>query len=308
MLHRALLIGAILAAIGLLAASITFPDATDDPTRDPNYVAPAPVAIELPTPPRGDGPEVYVYAAASTNALLTELGQIYERDVAVDITIVTAASSVLARQIVEGAPAQIFISANTEWADYLVTEGVAQAEDRAALMGNRLALVVPTTGIWGNTGDPATGGPAHNADATLAEQIAAIIDKGRLAVCETKNVPCGQYARQSLEALQLWDKADRRLAIGNNARGTLAWVERGEVPGGIVYLTDAQNSDDVQIITFIPDGLHDPIQYEAVLIDADDEASQGFAAFLQSTVAQRIIIGAGFMPAGIGAPSNGNTP
>ena len=300
MLHRVFLIVAVLAAIGLLAASMIFPDATTDPFRDPNYIAPGPVAEELPVPPRGDGPEIYVYAAASTTALLTELGQVYERDVAVDITVVTAASSVLARQIVEGAPAQIFISANTDWADYLVAQGIASANDRHYLMANRLALIVPTTGTWRNTGDPANGGPAHDANATLAEQIAAIIDKGRLAVCETQNVPCGRYARQTLESLELWDQADRHLAIGNNARGTLAWVERGEVPGGIVYLSDAQHSDEVQIVTFIPDGLHDPIQYEAVLIDADDAASRGFAAFLQSTVAQRIIISEGFMPAGVG--------
>jgi molybdate transport system substrate-binding protein len=282
------------AAFGLLVTSKYWTDSGPGPVAGTDH------AVEdsnpdgaVPRAPTGDGPVVTIFAAASTAAAIDEIGQIYERDVAVDIVVVPAASSVLARQIAQGAPADIFISANTEWANYLIEEGITNPESRRILMTNRLALVAPKTGEWSNE---AGSGTVWNPDATLAEQLSTMISLGRLAICEPQNVPCGQYARQTLEALGLWTEARDNLAIGNNAEATLAWIERGEVPGGLVYMTDAVASKNVDLVTFVPDGLHHPILYDAVLLNKSDNHVWEFVKFMNTTLAQRVLMAAGFIP------------
>jgi len=290
---------AIAVAVLIGVAIWKVPELSTDQTPNPEHIAGEP--IQAP-PPMGDGPEIHIYTAASVASLLAEIAQLYERDTPVDIVVVPAASSVLARQIVEGAPAQIFISANVEWAQYLLDRGEATEEDRHILMTNRLALVAPKSGPFGpdeNLSDTTK----PNINTTLSEKISHILGQGRLAVCETRNVPCGQYAKQTLKSLKLWNTARHNLTVGTNAQSTLAWVERGEVPGGLIYMTEAMASQKVNIISFIPDGFHDPIIYEALVIDTADEdkdnAARAFIDFLQSTVVQRLLIDAGFIPAEI---------
>jgi molybdate transport system substrate-binding protein len=279
-----------LGAVGLLAASLYWPDPI--PGSD-QVVNAADSEALVPQAPKGDGPLITIFAAASTASTIEEIAQIYEQDNAVDITVVPAASSVLARQIAEGAPADIFISANTEWADYLIDQGITDPQSRRILMTNRLALVAPKSGEWSNE---AGIGTSWDPEATLTEQISTMITLGRLAVCEPESVPCGQYAKQTLEALGLWTQAQHNLAISNNAQATLAWIERGEVPGGLVYMTEALASKGVDRVAFVPDGFHEPILYDGVLLNKEDSDVQAFAQFLQGTVALRILIAAGFIP------------
>jgi len=278
------------AAVGLLVASLYWPDPISDGVHS---VAAAGPEDMVPQAPKGDGPQITIFAAASTASVIQDIAQIYEQDVAVDIIVVPAASSVLARQISEGAPADIFISANTQWTDYLINEGLADAESRRILMTNRLALVAPKKGEWSNE---AGIGTSWDPKATLTEQLLTMIALGRLAICEPDSVPCGQYAKQTLKALGLWTRAQHSLAIGNNAQSTLAWIERGEVPGGLVYMTEVLASNDVELVTFVPDGFHEPILYDGVLLNTEDTHVRDFADYLQGTVAQRLLIAAGFIP------------
>ncbi len=163
----------------------------------------------------------------------------------VQTTVAAGSSATLARQIELGAPAHLFLSANTGWMDHLEGAGRIEAASRVALLANRLVVVAPAS----STGRD-----------SVVDLVAALGD-GRLAVGDPDHVPAGIYARQALEALGQWDALEPRLARGADVRAALAFVERGEVPLGIVYATDAASSSDVVVVAELPSTLHDPIVY-----------------------------------------------
>ncbi len=192
---------------------------------------------------------VTVFAAASLSGALNEL---WPRERHTDISLSFAGSSLLARQIEAGAPADLYLSASQDWMDYLQVRGHIDSTTRVDLFGNRLVLIAPTDEGFALVASP-------RADIGGAF-------KGRLALADPDHVPAGIYARQALQTLGWWPTLVHRLAPASDVRGALAWVERGECDAGIVYATDAASSRRVQVVVSIADSLHTPIRYPAALV------------------------------------------
>lgn len=224
---------------------------------------------------------VKIYSASSLtnvmNALLAEFKTTHD----VDVLPIYGGSSSLARQIERGAPADLFISANENWMQHLVERGSILQDNVFPFTRNQLVLIAPK---------PATL-PSFAIDDIHAWQT--IIGKGRLAIGNPQAVPAGIYARQALQSLNIWDAVQSLTAPTSNVRMTLALVERGEAPLGIVYKTDALQSNKVQLITEFSSTTHDPIRYPLAIVNTSSEALE-LAAFLQSEKAQEILIQFGF--------------
>ena len=194
--------------------------------------------------------DVTVFAAAS---LTTALRQILSPDDDPTVRCSFASSSSLARQIDAGAPADLFLSANEEWMDYLQGRGRIDAESRVDLLANRIVVVAP-------------------AGAGLSVQPRAGFDfsgafRGRLALGDPDHVPAGIYARQALEMLGWWPALKDRLAPASDVRAATVFVERGECSAGIIYATDAAISRKVEVVAELADSLHSPIRYPAAIVN-----------------------------------------
>jgi len=221
---------------------------------------------------RGVGPTVL--AASSLQEALTEVADAWAGQGHPQPRLSFAASSALARQIEGGAPADLFLSADEEWMDRLADEGLLRQGSRADLLTNQLVLIAPAD-------TPADGPEA--------------LGSGRLALADPEAVPAGRYARAALESLGLWHDVARRIVPAENVRAALALVERGEVPLGIVYATDAQASDEVRVVYRFSSESHPPIRYPvAVLATSDHTEAADFRAYLASAEAQRIFERHGF--------------
>ncbi|PVY76317.1 molybdate transport system substrate-binding protein [Tamilnaduibacter salinus] len=228
-------------------------------------------------------PRITLYAAASLTDAVTEVAAQYEADHRVEVVPVFAASSTLARQIAAGAPADLFLSANIRWMDWLSRQSVT-LHDRQRLLGNRLALIAPAA----STLTPFTPGPGGSIQNRLGP-------RERLAVGDPDHVPAGLYARQSLESLGEWRALRPRLARADNVRAALALVARGDTPMGIVYDTDARASEAVRRIGLLPAASHPAIQYPiAVLGDPPSPAARRFGQWLQSSPALSVFRSFGF--------------
>jgi molybdate transport system substrate-binding protein len=225
---------------------------------------------------------VTVFAAASLTDTLNAIGKTYEAKTGKHVTLAFAASSALARQIEASSGADMFISADSEWMDYLDNKGLMKHETRRNLLGNRLVLIAPA-----------------NARVTLKIaphfDLALALGSGRLAVADPDSVPAGKYARQALTSLGVWSSVADRLAGAENVRVALAYVARGEAPLGIVYTTDALSEQKVRIVDTFPDNTHLPIVYPAALTkDAKPDAA-AFLTFLSSPDASAVFAKAGFI-------------
>lgn len=224
---------------------------------------------------------VTVFAAASLRDVLTGIAAGWKAKTGGEVVLSFAASSALAMQIEQGAPADLFFSADRKWMTYLADRALVRKETMKDLLGNRLVLV---------------GGP----DATPAEirhgmDLAGLLGEGRLAVGLTASVPAGLYARQALETLGLWESVRGRLAEAENVRAALTFVARGEAPLGIVYETDALAEKGVREIGIFPQDSHDPIVYPAALTTTAEGAGPAeFLAFLGSEEAREAFRKAGF--------------
>jgi len=225
-----------------------------------------------------------VFAAASLQESLDEVVKAWARRSGQDVVVSYAASSALARQIEQGAPADVFISADGEWLDYLEQRDLLVDATRFNLVGNRLVLVAPS------------GSPQGPLSPRSADQLlAALGDDGRLAVAETASVPAGRYARAALESTGGWERLKPRLAQGENVRAALAFVARGEAPLGIVYATDAQAEPKVRVVAMFDAADHPAIVYPAAgLRSARAARAEGFLAFLRSEEARAIFARFGF--------------
>ena len=187
-----------------------------------------------------------------------------------------AATSALARQVEQGAPADLFISADEEWMDILAGQGLLRAGTRRDLLGNRLVLVAKR--------------------GSEVRSLAALGDR-RLALADPAAVPAGKYARAALESLGEWQAVESRIAPAENVRAALALVERGEAPLGIVYATDALASSEVEVVRELPAASHPPIRYPAaVLAGSKHPESAAFLEFLSSAEARRVFLRHGFGP------------
>jgi len=199
-----------------------------------------------------DRASITVFAAASLTDVLQEVGDAFTRETSIPVKFSFAASSVLARQIENGAPADVFFSADPEWMDYLQNGKLIQVSSRHDVLGNRLVLVAPV-------------------DSKIALKIAphfalaAALGKGRLATGDPDSVPVGRYAHEALTKLGVWNEVVNRLVRADNVRSALVFVDRGEVPLGIVYRTDALVDKKVRVVDVFPDDTHAPIIYPIAL-------------------------------------------
>lgn len=195
-----------------------------------------------------------VFAAASLKGALDEVVQGHAGDVAVSY----GGSGLMARQVAQGAPADLVFLANTDWMDWLAAQGHPKLLNRTDLLGNTLVLVGPADA------PPLAGVSAENLLTRLAGD--------RLAIGLTESVPAGIYGRQWLEAAGLWTILQPHLAQTDNVRAALALVSRGEVPLGVVYASDARADPNVQVLYEIPAGMHDAIVYPLAVIDNKNAA------------------------------------
>jgi molybdate transport system substrate-binding protein len=222
-----------------------------------------------------------VFAAASLTDALAEVGRAFTASTQVPVLPSFAASSVLAKQIEAGAPAEVFVSADSDWMDYLEKRGLLRAATRHDLLGNRLVLIAPTT-------SPARVVLAAHVDLTAA------LGGGRLATGDPDSVPVGRYAQAALTHLGIWEQVAPRLVRAENVRSALEYVARGEATLGIVYRTDALAEKRVRVVDVFPPGSHPPIIYPVALTSGAGARAAAFEDFLESTAAREIFARYGF--------------
>ncbi|UIJ71461.1 molybdate ABC transporter substrate-binding protein [Aurantimonas sp. HBX-1] len=226
--------------------------------------------------------EVVVFAAASLTTALDRIAAEWAAATTHTAVISYAGSSALARQIQQGAPADIFISASIDWMDAVADSGDLRAGTRRDLLGNTLVLIA-----HGRDAAPVT------VDASL--DLAGTLGDGRLAMALVDAVPAGIYGKAALTSLGLWDGVAARVAQTDNVRAALALVARNEAPLGIVYATDAAAEDDVSIVGTFPAESHAPIVYPAAITaESRSPAAQEFLDYLGSEAARAIWEAEGF--------------
>jgi molybdate transport system substrate-binding protein len=250
------------------------------------------LAFALLAPGLARAADVTVFAAASLTDALGQVGKAYEQRAKHTVAISFAASSVLAHQIEHAKGADMFVSADSDWMDYLDQRGLIARDTRRNLLGGHLVLIAP-------------------ADSRLALRIEPHFDLkgalhgGRLAIADPESVPAGRYGRAALTALGVWNDVATQLAPAENVRAALAYVSRGETPLGIVYATDAKAEPRVRIVDAFPDSTHPPIVYPVALTKDAKPLARDFLRYLESSEALSVFEKAGFV---ILPPHGGSTP
>jgi molybdate transport system substrate-binding protein len=227
--------------------------------------------------------ELTVFAAASMRNALDDVNKAFSKATGVQVTASYAASSALAKQIAQGAPADVYVSANIKWMDFLAKQKLVKPRTRINLLGNRLVLIAPKD--------------SKLAHVTIKKgvRLAKLAGKGRIAVADTKAVPAGLYAKAALISVGAWKAAEPKLAQAENVRATLAYVAHGETPLGIVYATDAKIEPKVKIIGIFPADSHPPITYPVAAIAGSKNAHDAaYLHFLQTPTAKTIFERYGF--------------
>jgi len=228
---------------------------------------------------------VLVFAAISLTEALQDLAKLWESQGEARVRFNFAASSVLARQLDQGASAGVFASADQGWMDWAQRRGLIADGTRRTVLGNRLVLVAPVGQV-----------PQGVVIAPGLDLLGMLRPHGRLAVGDPASVPAGLYAKQALIRLGLWADVEPRLARAENVRSALLLVERGEVRLGIVYATDAAVARGVAVVASFPAGLTEPITYPfAVPRAGDTPAARRFMAFLAGPVAGAVFQRRGFV-------------
>lgn len=229
--------------------------------------------------------KVTVFAAASLTNALQEIATQYKKKTAVEVVSSFASSSTLARQIEQGAPADLFISADQQWMDDAVAKKSMDDATRVTLLGNELVLVAPRS----DSAKPVT----------LNEQTdwKSLLKGERLAVGDPDHVPAGIYAQEALQKLGAWQTVSPSLARANNVRAALALVERNETPYGIVYGSDAVASNKVQVVGTFPASSHKPVEYPMAIVKAHNNAAvKAFYDYLKGPEAAAVFKQYGFSP------------
>jgi molybdate transport system substrate-binding protein len=225
---------------------------------------------------------VTVFAAASLTDSLKSVAQAYKTRTGRSVTLSFGASSALARQIEQGAPADIFFSADTDWMDYLQRQNLIDPASRKTFLGNELVL------IGGSGAKPLAIGPRFN--------LAGALGGGKLALADPASVPAGKYGKAALTALGVWAAVAPNVIPAENVRVALEYVARGEAPYGIVYATDARVAPSTRIVGVFPENTHPPIVYPVALTRNAASDARGFLAFLAGAEARAIFARAGFKP------------
>jgi len=212
-------------------------------------------------------PALLVFAAASLTDVLSGISRDWEQSSGIPLKLSFAASASLARQIEAGAEADVFISADSEWMDYLQSRELIDQASRRNLVGNRLALIAPAD---------------SRIELKIAPgfRLAEALGNGRLATGDPDTVPAGRYGRSALTSLGVWDEIADRLVRADNVRSAMLFVSRGEVPLGIVYATDAAVDSKVRVIDMFPASTHAPITYPAAAVRGARSGAASLTAYL----------------------------
>ena len=225
---------------------------------------------------------ITVFAAASLTNVMDELGREFTKSSGVPVRFSFAASSTLARQIESGAGAELYLSADQEWMDYLEQRGLIQAATRHDLLSNRLALIAPADS-------------AVDLEIGPEFPLAAALGGGRLATGDPDSVPVGRYAQSALSSLGVWTDVADRLVRAEDVRTALAFVARGEAPLGIVYQTDARIESKVRLVGLFPEGSHPRITYPLALTRAAGADAARFAEYLRGDASRAVFERYGFI-------------
>jgi molybdate transport system substrate-binding protein len=214
-----------------------------------------------------------VFAAASLKNALDEVAASYTASTGKKVTISYAGSNVLARQIEEGAPADIFFSADLDWMKYVADKNLIKPDSQKTLLGNAIVMVVPKDS-------------SARVDIAKGMDLAGLLGKdGKLAMANVDSVPAGKYGKASLVALGLWDSVSARVVQADNVRAALTFVTRGEAPAGIVYATDAAAEPNVKVLGAFPEDSHPPILYPVALTAKAIPEAAAFFDYMKSPAA-----------------------
>ncbi|WP_235008386.1 molybdate ABC transporter substrate-binding protein [Candidatus Halocynthiibacter alkanivorans] len=230
---------------------------------------------------------VTVFAAASLKTVLDELAVRWAQTSDHQLIASYGSSALLARQIEAGAPADLFVSANSAWADYLEDQQLLQPDSRVDLLSNSLVMIAPA---------PGAGGKAAPLDVSAGADIRARLGDAPLAMALINAVPAGIYGQAALKSLGSWDQIAGQVAQTDNVRAALALVASGEAPLGLVYATDALAEPRVSVVATLPPESHPPIRYPAALTaDSNSQAAAELLRWLQAPVAKAIFQRHGFV-------------
>jgi len=225
---------------------------------------------------------ITVFAAASLKNALDDVDTAFTKQSGIKVVVSYGASSALAKQIEQGAPADVFASADLQWMDYGVQKEVIKDDARVNLLGNKLVLIAAKDAKIDNV----TIGPGFD--------LAKLAGDGRVATGDVRAVPVGLYAKAALERLGAWAAVEPKMAMTENVRLALSLVARGEVPLGIVYETDAKVEPNVKIVGVFPDNTHDPIIYPVALTATAKPDAVQYLSFLRSQTAKSVFEKYGF--------------
>ena len=234
------------------------------------------------------GKDVVIFAAASLKNSLDDIAGQWQREIGKKAVISYAASNTLIKQIEQGAPADIFISADLDWMDYGQQKNLIKPDSRFNLLGNRLVLIAPKDA-------------SVSANIQPGFDLATLLKGGRLAMGNVDAVPAGKYGKAALEKLGVWDSVKDKIAQAESVRAALLFVSRGEAPLGVVYQTDATADPSVKIVGTFPENTHPPIIYPVALTKESTNAdAQAFLNYLRSPAARAAFERQGFAVLGPG--------
>lgn len=229
--------------------------------------------------------KITVFAAASLTNAMQDIAAQYQKEKGVQVVSSFASSSTLARQIEQGAPADLFISADQQWMDYSISKQQIVENTRYTLLGNELVLVAAKTS------------KIDNVEIDDKTQWTKLLGDSRLAVGDPDHVPAGIYAKEALQKLGAWSTLEPKLARASDVRGALALVEREEAPLGIVYGSDAIASKKVKVVGTFPASSHKPVEYPmAIVKDHEKPEVRAFYDYLKTPAASAIFKQYGFAP------------
>lgn len=232
--------------------------------------------------PRAQDKTLTVFAAASMKNALDELDAAYTAKTGVKMVASYAASSALAKQIEQGAPADVFVSADTDWMDYAIRNKSVAEPSRVNLLGNAIVLIAPKES------------KVENVTIVQGFDLARLAGDGRIATGDVASVPVGKYAKAALEKLGAWQAASSKFAMADSVRAALTLVARGEANLGIVYATDARIEPGVKVIATFPADSHPPIIYPVATTATAKPEAADYVGFLQSSPARTIFEKYGF--------------
>jgi molybdate transport system substrate-binding protein len=229
--------------------------------------------------------KITVFAAASLTNALQDIATQYQKEKNVEVVSSFASSSTLARQIEQGAPADLFISADQQWMDYAIDKKQMVEDTRYTLLGNELVLIAPKNSKLGTV------------EISSKTDWTSLLAGGRLAVGDPDHVPAGLYAKEALQKLGAWTTLEPTMARANNVRSAMTLVEREEAPLGIVYGSDAVASEKVKVVGMFPEDSHKPVEYPmAIVKERQTPVVSAFYSYLKGPEAAAIFKKYGFSP------------